>query len=69
MESIFYGCSKLNYLDISLFTYNDNLVDISSEYNNLFFKFPSSVTIIINKSFYDKIKYQIPDEWNIIKKN
>ena len=63
MNSLFYGSSKLKYIDISYFKYNDTSKD--SSYINLFNSLPSSGTIKISQNFYDIIKDEVPKNWEI----
>ena len=57
---MFYGCSKLKYLDISSFTYNS-----SYDYSAIFYDVPNNMKIIVLKSFYDKIKNKFPSSPNL----
>ena len=64
MYGMFYECYRLDNLDISSFKYNSN--SISNAYMNLFNGVSLSTKIIIQRSFYDKIKDQIKQYTNII---
>ena len=63
MENIFAYCSKLKYLDISNFRFNETHEE--EGYNDIFTGLSSSGTMRINKEFYNKLKEQIPKSWNI----
>ena len=58
-QGIFLRCYNLTYIDISSFTREDG--------NAIMFdkNLPENGEIIISKDFYDLIKNQIPEEWNI----
>ena len=60
MQDMFYGCSKLKYLDISSFTYNSNC-----DYYKIIYIVPNNIKIIALKSFYDKIKDGLPSSSNL----
>jgi len=58
MSKMFYYCSNLENLDISQFSsFNSN--------EDLFKNLPSNGTIKVNQNFFEKIKEQIPNEWDI----
>lgn len=57
IDMMFYDCLNLTYVDISLF--KTNLEEI-----RLFNKLPSHGEIVVKYNFYDKIKDQIPENWN-----
>ena len=58
MDGLFYNCPKLQYIDISKFTTNLESVPILG-------KLPSSGKIFVKSDFYNKIKSQIPSNWEI----
>ena len=60
MEHAFYGCNNLNYLDISNFRTNKTILDLFDSNLNFF------GTIKGNSDFINKIKDQIPSDWEII---
>ena len=64
MYGMFYECSTLLNLDISSFKYNSK--STSKTYMDLFYRVPYSSKIIIQRSFYDKIKNQFDQYSNII---
>jgi len=57
MDKMFYNCFNLTYVDISPF--KTTLEEIY-----LFNSLPSHGKIIVKYNFYDKIKKQIPKNWN-----
>ena len=57
MDKMFYNCSNLTYIDISSF--KTRLEEIY-----LFNSLPSYGAIVVKYNFYDKIKNQIPENWN-----
>ena len=63
MENIFAHCSKLKYLDISLFRFNESHEDYG--YDGIFDGLPSSGTLKINIDFYNIMKEIIPNNWII----
>ena len=59
MTSRFYDCLQLKYLNISSF---ENNISNDKIFNNL----PNSGTLLVNINFFDKIRNQIPKNWEII---
>ena len=57
LNRMFFNCSSLTYVDISSFK-------TKLERTYLFSYLPSHGQIIVRYNFYDKIKNQIPDDWN-----
>ena len=57
LNRMFFNCSSLTYVDISSFK-------TKLERIYLFSYLPSHGQIIVRYNFYDKIKNQIPDDWN-----
>ena len=59
MEYMFYKCTDLNFIDISTFDFQN--IKIISLFNNL----PDKGYIRIQDVLYQRIKEQIPQEWDI----
>ena len=59
MEYMFYKCSNLKYIDISTFDFEN--IKIVSLFNSL----PDRGFIRIKKNLYERIKEDIPVEWEV----
>ena len=59
MHMMFYECPNITYIDISSFWNSSSNV-------NLFNSLPAKGEIIVNSSFIDVIREQIPKGWKII---
>ena len=59
MEYMFYKCNELSYIDISPFSFDN--IKIVSLFNNL----PERGHIRIKKGLYERIKEDIPEEWEV----
>ena len=61
MNYMFYGCEKLKNIDISNFTLNKDVRNVS-----LFSNLHNNGTLFVRKEFFEIIKSQIPLNWSII---
>ena len=59
MEYMFYKCDNLKYIDIAPFSFEN--IKIVSLFNSL----PDKGSIRIRKSLYERIKEDIPKEWDV----
>ena len=62
MSSMFYYCNNLEFLDISSFTTKISNISYLDIFDSLAYK----GKILVNQDFLNKIRNQIPNNWEII---